>query len=107
MIRRKNYTGSDNTPNGKTDGQIEASDGCITIQYVRNVAEATAVVRSIEADGGTAVAIQADISDIDETKRLFQQTIARFCELDTLVANAGYCTFSPLAEMSEAEFDRI
>lgn len=93
---------------GRETAERLARDGAhVVVNYVSNDVEATAVVRSIEASGGTAFAIRADISNINDVKRLFDDSRAHFGRLDILVANAGYCVFSPLAETTEAEFDRI
>jgi len=92
---------------GRAAAMRFARDGAaVVVNYRSDAAAASAVVSAVVASGGTAIAIQADIAKVDDIKRLFRDALARLGRLDILVANAGYCAFSPLAEMSEAEFDR-
>jgi NAD(P)-dependent dehydrogenase (short-subunit alcohol dehydrogenase family) len=46
------------------------------------------VVSGIEAKGGKAIAIQADVSVVAEIRRLFRETIAKFGHVDIVVKNA-------------------
>ena len=89
-----------------TAKQLAADGAAVVINYLSNSCAALDVVDSIEAMGGSALAVQADISSSDDVKRLFQLVMAHFGRLDILVANAGYCVFSPFAEITEEEFDR-
>jgi 3-oxoacyl-[acyl-carrier protein] reductase len=85
-----------------------AQDGAsVVVNYAKNAEEAKKVVAGIEAKGGKAVAVQADVSKVADVWRLFQETEAHFRRLDILVNNAGIFTYKPLAEMTEEEYDRI
>ena len=72
-----------------------------------NAASAQEAVDAITAEGGVAVAIQADVSQPAEIERLFSETLAQFGKLDILVNNAGVATLLPLPDITEAEFDRV
>lgn len=64
-------------------------------------------VALIEAAGGKAVAIPADIENLDGCKALVEQAAAAAGgRLDILVNNAGFVDFAPLAEMSFSTFER-
>jgi 3-oxoacyl-[acyl-carrier protein] reductase len=92
---------------GRATAERLARDGAsVVINYAVSHEEAKAVVREIEGQGGTAIAIQADIGRLDDIARLFRETAARMGRLDILVANAGYACFKPFAEITEEEFDR-
>lgn len=67
---------------------------------------ADAVVRRIEAAGGTARAAQADVADPASVARLFDAAEAAFGGLDVLVNNAGIMQLAPIAEMTDEAFDR-
>jgi 3-oxoacyl-[acyl-carrier protein] reductase len=83
-----------------------ARDGAtIVVNYVKNEIEAQTVVDVITAWGGKAVAIQADVTKLDDIRRLFRLTMERLGRLDILIANAGYSVFKPLAEITEEDFD--
>jgi glucose 1-dehydrogenase len=51
--------------------------------------EANAVVAEIKAAGGTAVAIQCDVSKEDQVQAMFAETVKTFGTVDILVNNAG------------------
>ncbi|MGH7993255.1 MAG: SDR family oxidoreductase [Limisphaerales bacterium] len=79
----------------------------VAVNYASNAGEARKVVAQIEASGGKALAIQADVGRVSEIVRLFDETIARFGKLDILVNNAGIMPVKPVSAVTEAEFDRI
>jgi 3-oxoacyl-[acyl-carrier protein] reductase len=92
---------------GRATGERLARDGAsVVVNYAVSADEARAVLRAIEGDGGTAIAVQADIAKLEEIASLFRETVARLGRLDILVANAGYACFKPLAEITEEDFDR-
>jgi len=79
----------------------------VVVNYGKSADKAKEVVANIEAKGGEAVAIQADMSRIEEVRRLFEDTIRQFGRLDILINNAGIFISKTLAETTEEEFDRI
>lgn len=92
---------------GRATAERLAREGAaVVVNYVANGDHADAVVRAIEAAGGTALAVQADMASLGDIRRLLEQTMARFGRLDILVANAGYSDFKPFMETTEEDFDR-
>jgi 3-oxoacyl-[acyl-carrier protein] reductase len=84
-----------------------AADGFQTIvNYGSSAAEAKQVVSAIEAAGGRAKAIAADVADALAMKSLFDQAEAEFGPIDVLVNNAGILLLSPLAEVTDADYQR-
>lgn len=79
----------------------------VAVNYANNVAEAQKVVAAIEAAGGRAIAVQADVGRVPEIVRLFDETLAHFGKLDILVNNAGVMFVKPVTATTEADFDRI
>jgi NAD(P)-dependent dehydrogenase (short-subunit alcohol dehydrogenase family) len=61
----------------------------VAVNYVRNAEAAQGVVRDIEAAGGKAVALQADVGYQDQVGRLFTDVDAKLGKVDVLVNNAG------------------
>ncbi|KAF0093471.1 MAG: acetoacetyl-CoA reductase [Puniceicoccaceae bacterium 5H] len=93
---------------GAALAQRLAADGFQTVvNYVSNVAEAEDVVATIKAAGGSALAIQADVSDASAVEALFLETEARFGAVDVLVNNAGIAKQSPLADVTDQEFQQL
>ncbi|MBZ9756322.1 SDR family oxidoreductase [Mesorhizobium sp. ESP6-5] len=83
-----------------------ARDGiAVVVNYARGQAEAEALVRAIEADGGKAIAVQADIADPAGIASLFDAGEKAFGGIDILVNNAGIMKLSPIAQADDAFFD--
>jgi 3-oxoacyl-[acyl-carrier protein] reductase len=78
----------------------------VVVNYTQSAEEAKAVVEAIETRGGTALAVQADIAQLDDIRRLFRETREHLGRLDILVANAGYSLFKPLVEITEEDFNQ-
>lgn len=78
----------------------------IIVNYASNKADADAVVQTIEAAGGTAIAVQADVSDAVQVAHLFDQGIQAFGKIDILVNNAGIMITKTLRDTSDADFTR-
>lgn len=93
---------------GRAAAERLAAEGCeVLVNYARSACEAEATVAAIRERGGTATAMQADMGVVEDVERLFADTLAEFGRLDILVANAGTCTFKPLIDTSEEDFDHM
>jgi 3-oxoacyl-[acyl-carrier protein] reductase len=92
---------------GAAIAQRLAADGFdVVINFAGKSAEADAQVRTIEAAGGRAAAIQADVSDPSAVRRLFDEAEAAFGGVDVLVNNAGIMQLASIADADDAFFDR-
>lgn len=93
---------------GRAIAERLAQDGAtVVVNYGKSTDKAKQVVAGIEAKGGKAVAIQADMSKVGDAGRLVKDTVKKFGRLDILVNNAGMFMFKPLVDMSEEEFDHM
>ncbi|HZL77219.1 MAG TPA: SDR family oxidoreductase [Candidatus Limnocylindrales bacterium] len=93
---------------GRAIAERLSRDGAaVAVNFSRNASEAQKLVTEIEAAGGKAFAIQADVGKVPDILRLFDETIAHFGKLDILVNNAGIMFNKPVSAVTEAEFDRI
>lgn len=85
-----------------------ARDGfAVVVNYAGNRAEADKVVGEIEAAGGRAIAVRADVSQAADVRRLFDEAEAAFGGIDVLVNSAGVLSTQPVAQTDEAAYDRI
>ncbi len=72
-----------------------------------NQAEADAVVREIEAAGGKAMAVLADVADAAAVEAMAQAALKRFGRIDILVNNAALRREKPIGEMSYADWREV
>lgn len=78
----------------------------VAVNYATRADAAAAVVREIEAAGGEAIAIGADVSDAAAVDRMVAQVAERFGGLGILVNNAALTeVHRPWTEISEADWD--
>ncbi|MCI1280537.1 MAG: glucose 1-dehydrogenase [Nitrospira sp.] len=93
---------------GRAIAERLAQDGAtVVVNYHAREEKAREVAAGIQASGGAAVVIQADMSRVAEAQRLVQETVHQFHRLDILVNNAGRFIPKKLVETTEAEFDAI
>ncbi|MDQ0492421.1 SDR family oxidoreductase [Paenibacillus brasilensis] len=78
----------------------------VVINYASSPDKAQQVVEGIIEKGGKAIALHADLGKISDIEALFTNTIAEFGRLDILVNNAGLMITKPLADVTEADFDK-
>jgi 3-oxoacyl-[acyl-carrier protein] reductase len=86
--------------------QFAAEGASVVVNYATSKAGADKVVAEIAAQGGTAVAVQADLSKPLEVSKLFAETKKAYGKLNVLVNNAGVYEFQPLENISEEHYRR-
>jgi len=85
-----------------------AADGfAVAVNYSRSARDAEEVAAKIVADGGQAVAIQADVSVVEDAERLIAETTARLGAPAVLVNNAGMNKAGAARKQSPADFDEV
>ncbi|MER8810206.1 SDR family oxidoreductase [Mesorhizobium australicum] len=93
---------------GRAIAEGLAADGAaVVVNYVGNAKAADDVVAAIVSKGGKAIAIRADISNVSDIRRLFDEAESQFGDLNIVVANVGVAVIKPLVEASEADFDLV
>jgi len=91
---------------GAATARLAAARGfAVALNFSRDRAGAEAVAADIEARGGGAVALQADVSDEAQVKGLFEAAEAAFGPVTALVNNAGFS--GPSGRLDAAAPDHI
>jgi 3-oxoacyl-[acyl-carrier protein] reductase len=85
---------------------LAAEGAAVIVNYASSREGADRVVAGISAQGGKALAVQADIAKKAEIERLFTETKKAFGRLDILVNNAGIYDGQPIGEITEENFHR-
>lgn len=84
-----------------------AADGyAVVVNYSGSIQPAQELVGRIQSDGGTAIAVQADVSDVKAVAKLFEAAHEAFGGVDVVVNNAGIMALATLADTDDAVFDR-
>lgn len=79
----------------------------VVINYNCSAEAANALKLEIEAMGGEALIVQADISQFSEAEKLVSAAIQHFGALHIVVNNAGITDDALILRMSEDQFDRV
>lgn len=79
----------------------------VIVNYQRNAEAAEEVVAAITADGGAALAVQADVSLEDDANRLIKTAADTYGKVDILVNNAGTTRDNLIMRMSADDFDTV
>jgi len=86
--------------------QLAADGASVVVNYASSKAGAEKAVGEITAQGGKAIAVQADVSKKADIDRLFAETKKAFGAVDILVNNAGIYEFAPIEQITEEHFHR-
>lgn len=84
---------------------MAAEGAAVAVINRQNRETADEIVSRIRADGGTAEAFQADVSQVAEIERLHADIVARLGPVDILVNNAGIFQPCPIEDVDEANWD--
>lgn len=92
---------------GAAVAQRLARDGFnVVINFAGNADEAESLVSRIQAAGGKALAVRADVSDPAAVRALFDKAEAVYGGVDVLVNNAGIMQLGRIADVTDEVFDR-
>jgi len=78
----------------------------VIINFAGNAAEAETLVGSIKKAGGSALAVQADVSDPAAVRSMFDKAESVYGGIDVLVNNAGIMQLKAIADTTDEFFDR-
>ncbi|MDX6305313.1 MAG: glucose 1-dehydrogenase [Blastocatellia bacterium] len=94
---------------GRATAQALAKNGArVAINFHSNNAGAEAARLEITSGGGSAIVVQADVTQASEVQSLVEQTVAELGPIDILVNNAGSLVERlKILELSEARWDEV
>lgn len=93
---------------GRATAEAFGREGArVAANYHAERDEAEQVVAEIEAAGGAARALQADVSKEEDVERMFAAAVGEFGGLDVVVVNAGIQVDRPIVEMTLDDWDKV
>ncbi len=93
--------------NGKASAVLYAREGARVACVDRDLAAAEATREIIEREGGTAIALQADVTKLDQVREAVETTRTAFGRIDVLHNNVGMNIEGGPVETSEEDWDRV
>ena len=92
---------------GKSVAEVFAQEGAkVVINYKASESRALAVVSEIQKKNGQAIHVKADVSKVEDVKRLVKTTVDKFGRIDILVNNAGVMFVDDFLEATEDAWDK-
>ena len=79
----------------------------VAVNYVQSQAQALHLVTELTGMGAPAMAVQADVADREQVRKMVDNVLDKFCQLDILVCNAGVSETGLISEIDEAHWRRI
>ena len=92
---------------GKAMAKGYAEEGASVVIADLDADAAAEAAESINSNGGTAIAIKYDVTDIQQSRDLVDSTLDKYGQLDILVNNAGVVAVSPIEDATPEDWDLI
>jgi 3-oxoacyl-(acyl-carrier-protein) reductase len=87
--------------------ELSGGGAKVVVNYSRSKEPAEELVNQISESGGEAIAVQADVSDAEQAKKLIDQALERFNRVDVLINNAGINIDHTLRKLSVEDWDKV
>jgi len=105
--RRALVTGASRGIGAEIVRRLASEGASVAFTYAASAPEAEKLVAEVTADGGKAVAIQADAADPAQVAAAVEQAVTELGGLDVLVNNAGVAHIAPIDDFPAEQYDRV
>ncbi|HTW78844.1 MAG TPA: glucose 1-dehydrogenase [Terracidiphilus sp.] len=87
--------------------ELASRGAAVAVNYSGSKAAAEKIVTEINAGGGKAIAVQANVADPDQVATLVKTVAQKLGLIDVLVNNAGVYEFGPLEQITPEHFNKM
>lgn len=92
---------------GAATAELFVQEGASVVICARGEERLRETEAHLKEMGGKVLAIRADISSVEDCKKLFEATVKEFGKIDILVNNAGLSSMQTIDNISDEEWERI
>jgi len=79
----------------------------VIVNYANSDSAADEVVQMIKKNGSDAAAVKANVANVEEIVRLFEEAKKKFGQLHIVCSNSGVVSFGHVKDVTPEEFDRV
>jgi NADP-dependent 3-hydroxy acid dehydrogenase YdfG len=91
---------------GEATARLLSAQGATIVLGARRVERLQALVAELNRGGGKALALQTDVTDADQVKRLVDAAVRTYGRIDVMLNNAGLMPHSPLERLKIDDWNR-
>jgi NADP-dependent 3-hydroxy acid dehydrogenase YdfG len=92
--------------NGEATARHLSGQGAISVLGARRVDRIQRLASELQASGGKALAVETDVTDVAQVRRLVDAAVQTFGRVDVTLNNAGLMPHSPLERLKVEDWDR-
>jgi NADP-dependent 3-hydroxy acid dehydrogenase YdfG len=92
---------------GEATAKLLAEQGASVVLGARRTERIKSLAEEINGNGGKALAITTDVTELDQVKKLVDQAVEGFGSVDVMINNAGLMPFSPLERLKVDEWNQM
>ena len=92
---------------GEATARLLAAEGATVVLGARRTDRIQALADELTRQGGTALAITVDVTQLDQVRRLVDTAAKAYGRIDVMINNAGIMPHSPLDRLKVDEWDRM
>lgn len=107
MVKTAIVTGASRGIGREIAKRLAADGFSVVVNYSESSAKADEAVSEIQAAGGNAIAVKANVSKESEVEQLFEHTITTLGSIDVVVHSAGIMSLSPIIDNDVQLFDSV
>src|SRR5688500_9928675 len=87
--------------------ELAAAGAAVVVNYSSSPEEADRIVGEITRNGARAIAVKADVSQEEEVRALFAETVEQFGTVDIVVSNAGIQKDAAFVDMTVEQWQKV